>query len=44
MEAITFDNLLLKTAFCCMASDGNIDEREVAMIQSQNNQKELSTH
>jgi len=34
MEAITFDNLLLKTAFCCMASDGNIDEREVAMIQS----------
>ncbi len=34
METISFDKLLLQTAFCCMASDGNIDEREVALIQS----------
>lgn len=33
METITFDKLLLKTAFCCMASDGNIDKREVALIK-----------
>ncbi|SEB08913.1 hypothetical protein SAMN05660909_05354 [Chitinophaga terrae (ex Kim and Jung 2007)] len=29
MDIITFDKLLLKTAFCCMASDGNIDKREL---------------
>lgn len=34
METITFDKLLLKTAFCCMASDGNIDKREIALIKS----------
>lgn len=34
MDIITFDKLLLKTAFCCMASDGNIDKREVATLQS----------
>ncbi|MDR0754489.1 MAG: TerB family tellurite resistance protein [Prevotellaceae bacterium] len=34
METKKFDELLLKTAFCCMASDGDIDEREVAAIQS----------
>lgn len=34
MEIITFDQLLLKTAFCCMASDGDIDKREIALIQS----------
>ncbi len=33
METITFDKLLLKTAFCCMASDGNIDKREVKLIK-----------
>lgn len=33
METITFDKLLLKTAFCCMASDGNIDKREVELIK-----------
>ena len=33
METITFDKLLLKTAFCCMASDGNIDNREVELIK-----------
>ncbi|MBQ0909746.1 TerB family tellurite resistance protein [Flavobacterium sp. F-328] len=33
METITFDKLLLKTAFCCMASDGKIDTREVDLIK-----------
>lgn len=32
MEKITFDKLLVKTAFCCMAADGNIDEREISRI------------
>lgn len=34
MDIITFDKLLLKTAFCCMASDGNIDKREISLIRS----------
>lgn len=34
MDTIGFDKLLLKTAFCCMASDGHIDKREVALINS----------
>lgn len=34
METIPFDKLLLKTAFCCMASDGTIDKREIAIIKS----------
>lgn len=33
MDTITFDKLLLKTAFCCMASDGDIDKREIDVIQ-----------
>lgn len=31
---VPFDKLLLKTAFCCMASDGDIDKREIALIKS----------
>ncbi len=34
MDTVTFDRLLLKTAFCCMASDGNIDKREITIIKS----------
>ena len=34
METISFDKLLLKTAFCCMASDGHIDDREITQIKS----------
>ena len=34
MDTISFDKLLLKTAFCCMASDGNIDKREITLIKS----------
>ena len=33
MEEISFDKLLLKTAFCCMASDGDIDKREISLIK-----------
>jgi uncharacterized tellurite resistance protein B-like protein len=33
MDTISFDKLLLKSAFCCMASDGNIDNREIALIK-----------
>lgn len=33
MEDIKFDRLLLKTAFCCMACDGDIDRREVESIR-----------
>ena len=33
METITFDKLLLKTAFCCMASDGKIVPKEVKKIK-----------
>jgi uncharacterized tellurite resistance protein B-like protein len=41
METVSFDKLLLKTAFCCMASDGNIDNREVQLIKKM---CESSTH
>ena len=34
MDTITFDKLLLKTAFCCMAADGNIDEKEITLLKS----------
>jgi uncharacterized tellurite resistance protein B-like protein len=34
MDNINFEKLLLQTAFCCMASDGNIDNREIAIIKS----------
>jgi uncharacterized tellurite resistance protein B-like protein len=34
MGTVSFDKLLLKTAFCCMASDGNIDKREIALVKS----------
>ncbi len=41
METITFDKLLLKTAFCCMAADGNIDKREVELIKTMCTQSTL---
>jgi uncharacterized tellurite resistance protein B-like protein len=34
METTTFDKVLLKTAFCCMASDGEIEKREIELIKS----------
>jgi len=41
METIKFEQLLLKTAFCCMASDGNIDQREITLIKSMCEKSEL---
>ena len=34
METIAFDKLLINTAFCCMASDGHIDNKEIVLIKS----------
>lgn len=34
MNTITFDKILLKTAFCCMAADGHIDKREIESLKS----------
>lgn len=34
MDHITFDKLLLKTAFCCMACDGSIDKVEIEAIRT----------
>lgn len=34
MDTISFDKLLIKSAFCCMASDGHIDIREIALIKT----------
>ena len=33
MEALQFNKLLLKTAFSCMACDGDIDKREIKLIK-----------
>jgi len=34
MDTISFDKLLIKTAFCCMASDGHIDDQEISIIKT----------
>jgi len=34
MEKTEFEQLLLNTAFCCLASDGNINKQEIDLIQS----------
>ena len=34
MEDLNFERLLLKTAFSCMACDGDIDKREVELIKN----------
>ena len=33
METINFEKLLLKTAFSCMACDGDIDKRELKLLK-----------
>ena len=33
MDEISFDKLLLTTAFCCMAADGDIDKKEITVIK-----------
>ncbi|WP_458625984.1 hypothetical protein [Winogradskyella sp. PC D3.3] len=39
METISFNTLLLKTAFSCMACDGDIDKREVKLIKRLHKEK-----
>lgn len=34
MDTMTFDRLLLKTAFCCIVADGSIDKREIVLINN----------
>ncbi len=41
MEQIIFNKLLLKTAFSCMACDGDIDKREVVLIKSMHQEKKI---
>jgi uncharacterized tellurite resistance protein B-like protein len=41
MEQISFNKLLLKTAFSCMACDGDIDKREVVLIKSMHEEKQI---
>ena len=39
METINFNKLLLKTAFSCMACDGDIDKKEVKLIKRLHKEK-----
>lgn len=41
MDQISFNKLLLKTAFSCMACDGDIDKREVLLIKSMHNDRKV---
>ncbi len=41
MEQINFDKLLLKTAFSCMACDGDIDKREIVLIKTMHQNKKI---
>lgn len=39
MERLQFEKLLLKTAFSCMACDGDIDKREIQLIKRLHQEK-----
>jgi len=39
METLAFNHLLLKTAFSCMACDGEIDKREIKLIKRLHQEK-----
>jgi hypothetical protein len=41
MEQIHFNKLLLKTAFSCMACDGDIDNREVVLIKKMHQERKI---
>lgn len=41
MEKISLNKLLLKTAFSCMACDGDIDKREVVLIKAMHHDKKI---
>ena len=40
MENKEFEKLLLKTSFCCLAADGKIDVREIALLKAVFSKKE----
>jgi hypothetical protein len=41
MEQTRLNNLLLKTAFSCMACDGDIDKQEIALLKELHRKKKL---
>jgi uncharacterized tellurite resistance protein B-like protein len=41
MEQILFNKLLLKTAFSCMACDGDIDKKEVILIKKMHKEQKV---
>lgn len=41
MEQIVFNKLLLKTAFSCMACDGDIDKREIVLIKTMHQEDKI---
>lgn len=41
MEQIHFNKLLLKTAFSCMACDGDIDNREIVLIKAMHQERKI---
>jgi uncharacterized tellurite resistance protein B-like protein len=41
MEKIQFNKLLLKTAFSCMACDGDIDKKEIVLIKKMHQEKQI---
>ena len=41
MNTINFNKLLLKTAFSCMACDGDIDKREIVLIKAMHQEKKI---
>ncbi|MCL9980938.1 MAG: TerB family tellurite resistance protein [Bacteroidia bacterium] len=41
MEQESFNQLLLKTAFSCMACDGEIDNKEIEMIRKMHSEKQI---
>ena len=41
METLNFNMLLLKTAFSCMACDGDIDKREISLIEKLHKSKKI---
>ena len=41
MDTLNFSKLLLKTAFTCMACDGDIDKREIQLIKQLHEEKNM---
>jgi uncharacterized tellurite resistance protein B-like protein len=41
MDTLSFDKLLLNTAFCCIACDGDIDKREIKLIKELDRERKI---